>query len=639
MGYRPNPFLQRMAERATSDQEFVKLFSPRMIEQLDDDTFDGAVHIFRSPPGGGKTTLLRAFTPTSLRAFWNSRKAPDMVESYQRLVSLRVIHEQNGPQLLGVLLSCASGYADLPPGATPENQGLLRALFNCRVVLRTLRSLASLLAFSSSKMLADVSLHYGELALDLQDIPRHSSAAKLVEWAELWERRVYGKIDTLGKNEVAEASAHTRLEGVLWLQGIKFKYAERDIAPMRVLLLDDVHKLRRRQRAMLIQELVELRPSIPVWLAERSIALGDQLLSPGARPGRDARQYSLEELSRKKSRSRFSVFAQNILERRLAHQDLLPSGSFAPFLRTNFEPDEGTQQVSEGIATCLQKLSRYVTNSRYSDWMTQAEEQSASPSISSLRQLLVTGILLARDESRRQLTLDLGPLSRKERDALDNSSVQAAAEIFAHEKYRIPYYFGMERLCLLATNNIEELLHLAAGLYEGLLAKQILRKEPLLSPKEQERLIREVAQQRRDFIPKSHTQGARAQRILDAIGRFCRDKTFAVTAPYAPGVTGVRLTDRELERLRSPEKPLSAELGLLRSVLTECIAENLLFTKSSAESGSRDSGTILYLNRTLCAYYGLPLQLGGWQDLATEKLLTWMNNGRTRRRQRRLEVD
>ena len=28
MAYRPNPFLQRMAERATSDQEFVKLFSP-----------------------------------------------------------------------------------------------------------------------------------------------------------------------------------------------------------------------------------------------------------------------------------------------------------------------------------------------------------------------------------------------------------------------------------------------------------------------------------------------------------------------------------------------------------------------------------------------------------------------------------
>ena len=46
-----------------------------------------------------------------------------------------------GPQVLGVLLSCASGYADLPPGATLDREGLFRALLDCRVVLRTLRSL------------------------------------------------------------------------------------------------------------------------------------------------------------------------------------------------------------------------------------------------------------------------------------------------------------------------------------------------------------------------------------------------------------------------------------------------------------------------------------------------------------------
>ena len=57
-GPRPNLFLQRVAERSISDQEFVKLFSPRMIEHLDDEGFEGAVHIFRSPSGAGKTTLL-----------------------------------------------------------------------------------------------------------------------------------------------------------------------------------------------------------------------------------------------------------------------------------------------------------------------------------------------------------------------------------------------------------------------------------------------------------------------------------------------------------------------------------------------------------------------------------------------------
>src|SRR5215471_9658285 len=107
-----------MSERTTSDQEFVRLFSPKILERLAQDTFEGAVHIFRSPPGGGKTTLLRAFTPTALRAFWNARGVPEMKESSQRLLALGVLDEQRGPEVLGVLLSCASGYADLPPGAT-----------------------------------------------------------------------------------------------------------------------------------------------------------------------------------------------------------------------------------------------------------------------------------------------------------------------------------------------------------------------------------------------------------------------------------------------------------------------------------------------------------------------------------------
>src|SRR5580700_4943459 len=60
MAYRANPFLQRMSEQSTSDQEFAQMFSPKLLDLIDDKAFEGAVHVFRSPPGGGKTTLLRA---------------------------------------------------------------------------------------------------------------------------------------------------------------------------------------------------------------------------------------------------------------------------------------------------------------------------------------------------------------------------------------------------------------------------------------------------------------------------------------------------------------------------------------------------------------------------------------------------
>jgi hypothetical protein len=179
----------------------------------------------------------------------------------------------------------------------------------------------------------------------------------------------------------------------------------------------------------------------------------------------------------------------------------------------------------------------------------------------------------------------------------------------------------------MATSNVEELLSLAATLYDGLRAKQILRRtELVLSPQEQEKLLKESAKRKRDFIPKNHTEGNRGQRLLDAIGSYCRERTFLPNAPYAPGVTGVRLSTSELHKLNSGR--LGELGGTLKKVLAECAAENLLASRPSAASTSRDSGTVFYLNRTLCAYYDLPLQTGGWQDVDADKLIEWMERGR-----------
>ena len=181
----------------------------------------------------------------------------------------------------------------------------------------------------------------------------------------------------------------------------------------------------------------------------------------------------------------------------------------------------------------------------------------------------------------------------------------------------------------MATNNVEELLSLAAVLYDGLQAKQVLRRtELLLSPQEQEKALIDAAKRKRDFIPKAHTEGARAQKLLDAVGLFCREKTFHPNAPYAPGVTGVRLSFSELEKLSKPRGPLLEQIVILQNVLSECVAENLLVVRPSTASTSREGGTVFYLNRTLCTNYGLPLQMGGWQDVKVQDLVNWMQQSR-----------
>jgi hypothetical protein len=185
----------------------------------------------------------------------------------------------------------------------------------------------------------------------------------------------------------------------------------------------------------------------------------------------------------------------------------------------------------------------------------------------------------------------------------------------------------------MATNNIEELLSLAAALYEGLRAKLVLRRADLiLSAFEQEKLLREAARRKREFIPKAHSEGTRAARLLDAIGSFCREKTFQPTAPYAPGVTGIRFSQSELAKMRREQPRATDAISVLRKVMSESVAENLLTARESAASASREGGTVFYLNRTLCVHYGLPLQYGGWQDISMQDAVDWMEKGRVAKR-------
>lgn len=623
MAYNANPFLERMSERTTSDMEFVRLFSPKILEKLAEDAFDGAVHVFRSTPGAGKTTLLRAFTPPALRAFWHSRNRPELSESFQNLLNRGLLTEGESPQLLGVYLSCASGYADLPSSEGLQQEGLFRALLDCRIVLRTLRSLGALLGFSTPDQLAEVSLDYSRLQ-GLQGVPVIKNALDLATWAEEHEQKVYAQLDTFTGPANTTLPAQFRFEGVLWLQSIVFTYEGRTVGGKRLLMVDDMHKLRRKQRALLVDELTVMRPSIPIWLAERTVALGTELLSQGAREGRDLREYNLDRMwSDAKGTNQFVSYAQNILDRRMKNQDAVPVGSFTQCLRDELVSSEVRSQVAEGIERFRTEVKRHQSNQRYAQWLARADQYTSDQNLESLLELYVTRILLVRDESKRQMSLDL-TLTEEDLEGRDSSQVRNAAELFMHDELGIPYYFGFDRLCVMATSNVEELLGLAAALYVGLQAKQVLRKsEPILSPVEQDKLLREAAARRRDFIPKSHTEGTRAQRLLDSVGAFCYDQTFAPSAPYAPGVTGVRLSRAELAKLTAPGAFGPAGLALQR-VLAECAAENLLVQRESQATGSRDSGTIFYLNRSLCAHYGLPLQMGGWRDVTVGELIRWM---------------
>ena len=421
MAYRANPFLERMSERTTSDQEFVHLFSPKVLEKLREDCLEGAVHIFRSPPGGGKTTILRAFTPNALRAFWHAR--PTQAESYRQLVDRGVFDQHQGPQLLGVFLSCAAGYADLPPGTANVGEGIFRALLDCRIVLRALRSLADLIGGSSTGELEAVRLEYDSLAQELTAIPLGETVGEMVAWAERRERDVYGQLDSIASIPDAAAPSQVRFEALLWLQTVRFIQNGKAVAPKRLLIVDDIQKLRKSQRTLLVDELVTLRPAILIWLASRSIAFADDFLSQGAREGRDIRDYPLEELwGGGRSSQQFVTFAQNILDRRFALQTAVPGGSFGQYLADSLTPRELEEAYPQASESFRDEARRHRNSIRYTEWFARVEKQPLVITGEALFDLFVTRILVARDATNRQLSLELTPLSAGELEERDSSA-------------------------------------------------------------------------------------------------------------------------------------------------------------------------------------------------------------------------
>jgi len=630
-----NPFRLTTAESIETDADFLRLFGPGVLDLLPVAATSGQPLFIRSAPGGGKTTLLRAFTPSILLNLLALRGSDPHRELYSKLKELDVV-DDSGLKVLGVLLSCRRTFPSLEDLGLPSARAdrLLRALLDARILLGALRAVlvGHQLRYPDDLHRLTIDPPQDELAVPRQRLPCDGNEAR--DWAEKLELSVCDAIDSLGPIDGIDANGHDVLHSLRILDARAIRVDDQVPGQRWLVLLDDVHKLTSAQRQGLRETLVEGRHATSVWVAERLEALStNEMLATGALDGRDyGAVINLEATwSKGKGKKNFIRTMGAIAERRAEMAaDASDVGTFAATLGGGLDSLENAERVRKAIEIVRARVDALGrAQPRYREWIRSRAAQEGSP-WEILVGLRTLEILIERDRRKRQMSFDF-ELPAEDLEQRDGSAVRNAAELFLADEFGFPYYFGFECVAQLGFQNVEQFLRLGGDLFEESLGAALIRRSPVIAPSRQQQILIRACEARLKDLPAR--AGRDVARFLDAVGKFCRQETYRPNAPYAPGVTGIAISMEDRRRLLGSDSSAASDAHRrFADMLASALSQNI-FRAELDRSVKGGRFMVLYLNRMVCVKYRLPMGYGGFKEKPLKEFLAWLERGFTKKRE------
>lgn len=633
-----NPFRIRFSENIVSDSEFLSLFEPGALDALPKDGIWGGVKIFRSAPGGGKTSLFKIFTPNALRTLYLFKAYEDNKELYAHLEKMGAVSE-SGPHVLGIYLSCSRVYANLEDLSFDRGKKnrIFYSLLNARIVLAALKGALSLRGFTYPDDLEKLQISAPTDSDISNIIPVPCSGIELYTWASSIEKNVFDAIDSFSFTDDNLLIGHDDLYSLFILQPNCITFNGNPISRHTIVLLDDVHELTSIQRHNLFNMVTSIRLPIGIWLAERLEALTpEELLSTTAIEGRtttaiEGREYNIVNLEDFwKNNNRFKNVLTNIADIRAKWSDS-QIYSFVGQLDHSLDNDEWSDQYSEAIQIISERvLKKVASQKKYDDWVsTQMEYQGTSRECATSWRAFE--IIIERDKKKEQKTFnDIFNQPIPEDELIkqeENSAIRGAAELFLSKEFKLPYYFGISKISKIASLNIEQFLAFAGDLFEEMISAEIIKESSILKPERQEKILQNAARQRWNEIPRRVPNGGDVMKLLESIKELSVWETNRPSAPYLPGVTGIGILTVEYEKLIDlGARKKNPKYYRLVKTLSSAISHNLLEKPLNQKQGGKE-WVVLYLNRMLCLHFGLPLQFGGWQRNSIDEICKWLDEG------------
>lgn len=622
-----NLFKIRIAEQAQLDDQFLALFSGQVVELLPRDALWDRLIRLESAPGGGKTSLLRLFTPPSLSRIYRARHSPDGRELYRRLVDMGAIVADDGVTTLGVLVNCRHDYSQIDEhelGAI-QKKAWFMSLLDSRVTLLVLRAALQMAGLRYPNDVQRITLLRKENSMPGPSVADELPGQELFEQCRNVERRIAGAVNQLGRSSHPNESG-TRLEIARLLTSHELRIDNKPIAHRILLMFDETHALTTQQREALEEDLTSHDVGVARWMAMRLTALTSfEAMSETASYGREFAVVRFEDWSD----PRADKWLIDIATKR-AIRAMPTIASFEALFADEMVSEAEREAAKQAAASEREDALELISSHRelFSEWVAGVQEKDAElgPLESAVAWARLK-ILAARRMRRRQTEFDFVSIPMQSFE--ESPALVETARLFVANRHSVPYYYGARRIAQIGSGNVSQFLQVAGELFDAIINAGLLtdRHGQQLSAWQQDRIIRALSRRTLDRIRYDLPSGHEVHALLSAAGQLGNRESYRPTAPYAPGVTGFAISMRDRKRLLNLDIETNSQEARLGRALHSAISHNLL-TPHLDRHAKGNQWMVLYLNRLLCPAFSLPLGQGGYREQSLAELLVWLDTGK-----------
>lgn len=632
-----NPFFTRASEYIEHDDQFLNLFSPEVLNIFNQYPIWNSITILRSSPGGGKTTILKMFTPQILKKLKETSKHDEHNrELLSELKKIGVFDEDGNIKVVGSIVSFNNEYVsvDFLNLTDTQKQRVFFSLVNIRIILSTLQAISILFDFEKVTDYQKITFENQNMTNLPNSLRKISNGLELYNWACDQEEIICREIDSVYTDNHITIAGADNLYALDLLVPSNISLEGKKLQMKVLVMLDDVHHLSANQRIFLVSTIIQKRPAVNTWISERLKALTmDELFSEGNTEGRDMNTIYLERFWSKKHAA-FEKFAKSVANRRIVLALDSPR-EFASFLLEEFA-DSDKQNMIEATEIIRKRITEtYGSSLRYKSWISLKENLSIDV-FDKLIEWRCLEILLFRDRNKPQQRFNFGTedlLLEGELKEQQGADVRTASQLFINKEFKIPFYYGVSKVCRLSSFNIEQFLSISGHLFEEIKNNEIQRIvnsnfKIEISPTRQEQIIKNVVNRVKwSELENKVPNFAKIKTFLDSIGKFCNSETYSPNAWNSPGLNGVAIlmTDRAFLKDKVLKDKNNIYYGLAKCI-SDCISYNLIDFELNYNCKNK-SWMLLYLNKMYCVKYNLPLNNGGFKEKKLTELLTWYNTG------------